>query len=73
MKIITESRIDGDFLGMRCRSSFTLENGERWRQVGDTFASTFIYRPRAAVIEDSGRHFLHVQGFTHNIEVRKVD
>ncbi len=72
MRVITESKIDGDFEGMDFDRIFTLENGQQWEQVQSRYRYVYLYMPRATVLEDGGKYLLRVDGFFEDIEVRRV-
>ena len=72
MRVITTSRVDGDFEGMDFDRVFALQNGQQWEQVMGRYRYVYRYMPYVEVLEEGGRFFLRVEGFDENIEVRQV-
>ena len=72
MRVVSRTQIDGDFEGMDFDHIFALVNGERWQQVENKYRYTYSYCPQVEALEDGGRYFLRVRGFSEDIRVERV-
>lgn len=67
-----QSRIEGDFEGTDDEVVFTLDNGQRWQQVGYRYRYTYRYRPRVTIETSGNTGLMLVEGFSESIKVRRV-
>ena len=70
-RIVTESRIDGDFTGWTGHGVYRLVNGQEWEQVRYKYRYRYKHRPKARVIQDGGKYWLEVDGMDEAIQVRR--
>jgi len=72
MRLLTESRISGEFSGWDGNAVFTFVNGEKWQQAKFAYKYRYKYMPKVKVWEEAGQHFLEVDGMTEMIRIRRV-
>lgn len=72
MRVIYDSRIEGEFEGWDGDRIYELTNGTRWQQVRYKYRYKYKYRPRAKIIEQNGGKYLEVEGMDESIRVRRV-
>ena len=71
--VIEEGQLKGAFKGFKNRDTvFEFYGGRKWRQAEYKYHYHYAYMPRAKVIQDGGRHILHVEGMTESVEVRRA-
>lgn len=69
----TESRIDGAFEGWSGDTTFTLRNGQVWRQASYAYSYHYAYSPEVVIYESSGGTVLTLaDDDSHAIRVRRV-
>ena len=72
MKLVAESRIDGEFEGFDRDRVFELTNGQRWQQAVHGYRYHFLYRPVARIWSDGASHYLEIEGVEGKVLVRRV-
>jgi hypothetical protein len=65
-----ESRIDGDFDGWEGGTTFTLVNGQIWKQIRPGAAYYFALNPK--VIVSGGSYRLRINGMAAAVPVRRI-
>ncbi len=70
-----ESRIAGEFRGWEGRTTFTLENGQRWQSAGEsTYVSPPILRPAVKITPGMlGTFWLTVEGVRQRVKVAIIE
>ena len=70
-----ESRIAGEFRGWEGRTTFTLENGQRWQSAGEsTYVSPPILRPAVKIAPGMlGTFWMTVEGVRQRVKVTIVE
>ena len=70
-----ESRIAGDFRGWEGRTTFTLENGQRWQSAGEsTYVSPPILRPSVKIAPGVlGTFWMTVAGVRQRVKVAIIE
>jgi hypothetical protein len=71
-RLVSQSRISGEFEGWDGDSVYKLDNGQKWQQVTYQYKYVYKYRPRVKIWQDGGRYYMEVEGDTEMIEVRMV-
>ena len=72
MKLVAESKIDGDCEGFSGYRVFALTNGQNWQQAVLKFRYYFRRRPPVKIWEYRGDHYLEIDGMGEKILVRRV-
>ena len=67
-----QSRIEGEFEGTNDEVVFTLDNGQKWQQVGYRYRYVYRYRPRVTIEASGNSGSMLVEGFPEPIRVRRV-
>lgn len=71
--VVEEGQLKGAFKGFKNRDTeFQFHGGKRWRQNEHKYLYHYAYMPRAKVVQDGGRHRLHVDGVDESVEVRRA-
>ena len=69
-RIVTESRIDGEFECWTFDTPFVLLNGQVWRQMEPVEQRCLLLSPRVTIIRESnGRHLMFVEGVDTAVRV----
>jgi hypothetical protein len=70
-----ESRIAGEFRGWEGRTTFTLENGQRWQSAGEsTYVSPPILRPAVKIAPGVlGTFWMTVEGVRQRVKVAIIE
>jgi len=72
MRIVTNTRIDGEFSGWNGDNFYTLATGEVWQQARYKYEYHYAYRPSAKIWFDGHSYFLEVEGMSEKVEVRRM-
>jgi len=67
-----QSTIEGDFEGTDDEVVFTLDNGQKWQQIGYRYRYTYQYRPRVTIETSGPTGSMVVEGFSEPIRVRRI-
>lgn len=72
---VVRSRIAGGFEGWKRHQTFTLENGQRWKVIGDDVLFVDTLESPAVTIKQSGSGawWMSVDGVSQNVKVRRLD
>jgi len=72
VRLVTKSRIDGEFNGWEGDTIFELVNGQKWQQSTYKYKYIYKYRPEIKIWEDKGQYLLEVEGVDEKLPVRKI-
>jgi len=72
MRLVRDSKIDGEFNGWDGDNVYELIDGSKWKQRRYRYRYRYRYRPRAKVWKDGSRYWLEVDGIDEKIEVKRV-
>lgn len=72
MKIIVDGNLEGSFHGFDGGQFFKFTNGQVWEQAEYKYHYHYAYRPSAQIFEENGNHYLHVNGMSDQVRVKKV-
>ena len=70
-RVVTESKIDGEFTGWTGDGTYKLMNGQEWEQARYKYRYRYAYCPEARVVQEGGRYWLEVEGMDDRILVRR--
>lgn len=71
-KLVTQSRINGEFTGWEGESIYELDNGQKWRQARYMYKYIYQYRPPVKIWQDGSRYYMEVANSGEQVEVVKV-
>jgi len=71
-RVISQSRIDGEFEGFNDSNLFPLVNGQYWKQSRYQYWYHYAYRPRVTIYEYQNRHYFTVDSRDRLVEVIRV-
>lgn len=70
--VVTQSSINGTFLGWRGNTVIVLANGQSWRQTDFLFTSEILVNPNVTVRNDAGQDKMTVDGSSATVNVTRV-
>ena len=71
-RILSESKIDGEFKGWDAETLFKLENGQIWQQVSYAYNYHYVFRPNVMIIKTDGGYRMKVDGVSSMILVKQL-
>jgi hypothetical protein len=69
---IIESSINGEFKGWEGESIYALMNGQVWQQSSYYYHYHYAYAPKVLIYQQSGSHYMQVQGVNQAVQVRRL-
>jgi hypothetical protein len=74
MRLIRESRIDGEFLGYLGGEVYRLSDGKRWRHAESTAEPVYRENPKARLLDDGVGHVCRdVEGTSATVWAKPAD
>jgi hypothetical protein len=72
MKLVAETKINGEFSGWDGETVFELANGQKWQQARFKHQYRFKYMPRVKIWEVDGKHYLEVDCMTEMLPIKRI-
>lgn len=72
MHILFDGVVENSFVGCAGSSVYKLSDGQAWQQNQYRYEYHYAHRPRAKIVEENGRSWLHVEGMSAPISVARV-
>jgi hypothetical protein len=70
--LTVRSRIEGAFEGTGKEFVYKLQNGQVWQQIGYRYRYRYKFSPRVTINTSGSRGVMLVDGFPHEIKVRRL-
>lgn len=72
MQVVTQSQIDGEFVGFNDEMIFKLSDGSYWIQDAYKYWYCYAYCPKVQILRSNSRQFLQVIGQSEMAPVRQI-
>lgn len=72
MRLVTESKIKGEFSGWDGETVFELVNGQVWKQAKFKHKHHYKFMPLVKIWEEAGNHFLEVDCMNEMLQIKRI-